>query len=201
VSLPLGPPKPQLGSHVPWRRWSSRSPQMHCATGAAARLGCAAPPELPLVSHGSSSKPLASDAPRCRSHSCLPCRQSTELSSTCTLGRRSCPAWLAGATLTSLARGVVAVWHALQSPPPPCSRGAHNSPGTGGWSVRASHVEGWMRTDTPVWSVRVFFVFFSRSCLDAFQKLKFFHSFSITSIFGPMHGVVNVGKKITNYTV
>jgi hypothetical protein len=38
-------------------------------------------------------------------------------------------------------------------------------------------------------------------CLDALQKLKFFHSFSITSIFGPMHEVVNVGKKITNYTV
>jgi hypothetical protein len=38
-------------------------------------------------------------------------------------------------------------------------------------------------------------------CLDALQKLKFFHSLSITSIFGPMHEVVNVGKKITNYTV
>jgi hypothetical protein len=40
-----------------------------------------------------------------------------------------------------------------------------------------------------------------RPCLDALQKLKFFHSLSITSIFGPMHEVVNVGKKITNYTV
>jgi hypothetical protein len=38
-------------------------------------------------------------------------------------------------------------------------------------------------------------------CLDALQKLKFFHSLSITSIFGPMHEAVNVGKKITNYTV
>ena len=71
------------GSHVPWRRWSSRSPRMRRAAGAAAaRLGCAAPPEPPLVSHGSSSKPLASDALRCRSRSCLPRRQSTELSST-----------------------------------------------------------------------------------------------------------------------
>jgi hypothetical protein len=164
VSLPLGPPKPQLGSHVPWRRWSSRSPQMHRATGAAARLGCAAPPELPLVSHGSSSKPLTSYAPRCRSHSCLPHRQSTELSSTRTLGRRSCPAWLAGATLTSLARGAVVVWHALQSPPPPCSRGTHSSLGTGRWSICASYVEGWIRTDTPVWSVRVFFVPFFLLC-------------------------------------
>jgi hypothetical protein len=40
-----------------------------------------------------------------------------------------------------------------------------------------------------------------RPCLDAPQKLEFFRSFSITSIFGPMHEVVNVGKKITNYTV
>jgi hypothetical protein len=40
-----------------------------------------------------------------------------------------------------------------------------------------------------------------RPCLDAPQKLKFFHSLSITSIFGPMHEVVNIGKKITNYTV
>jgi hypothetical protein len=35
---------------------------------------------------------------------------------------------------------------------------------------------------------------FLPSCLDALQKLKFF-SLSITSIFGPMHKVVNVGKK------
>jgi hypothetical protein len=40
-----------------------------------------------------------------------------------------------------------------------------------------------------------------RPRLDALKKLKFFHSLSITSIFGPMHEVVNVGKKITNYTV
>jgi hypothetical protein len=40
-----------------------------------------------------------------------------------------------------------------------------------------------------------------RPCLDAPQKLEFFHSLFITSIFGPMHEVVNVGKKITNYTV
>jgi hypothetical protein len=37
--------------------------------------------------------------------------------------------------------------------------------------------------------------------LDAPQKLKFFHSLPITSIFGPMHEVVNVGKKIINYIV
>jgi hypothetical protein len=37
-------------------------------------------------------------------------------------------------------------------------------------------------------------------CLDTPQKLEFFHSLSITSIFGPMHEVINVGKK-TNYTV
>jgi hypothetical protein len=33
-----------------------------------------------------------------------------------------------------------------------------------------------------------------RPCLDAPQKLKFFHSLS-TSIFRPMHEVVNIGKK------
>jgi hypothetical protein len=32
-------------------------------------------------------------------------------------------------------------------------------------------------------------------CLDAPQKLEFFRSLSITSILGPMHEVVNVGKK------
>jgi hypothetical protein len=32
-------------------------------------------------------------------------------------------------------------------------------------------------------------------------KVKFFHSLSIVSIFRPMHEVVNVYKKITNYTV
>jgi len=30
---------------------------------------------------------------------------------------------------------------------------------------------------------------------------KFFHSLSITSIFSRLHRVLNVGKKITNYTV
>jgi hypothetical protein len=30
---------------------------------------------------------------------------------------------------------------------------------------------------------------------------KFFHSLSITSIFSRLHGVLNVGKKITNYTI
>jgi hypothetical protein len=30
--------------------------------------------------------------------------------------------------------------------------------------------------------------------LDAHEKLEFFHSLSITSIFGLMHEVVNVGK-------
>jgi hypothetical protein len=37
--------------------------------------------------------------------------------------------------------------------------------------------------------------------LDALKKWKFFHSLFITSIFGPMHEVVNIDKKITNYTV
>jgi hypothetical protein len=41
----------------------------------------------------------------------------------------------------------------------------------------------------------------ARPGLDAPQKLEFFHSLSIISIFGPMHKVVNVDKKITNYTV
>jgi hypothetical protein len=31
-------------------------------------------------------------------------------------------------------------------------------------------------------------------CLDAHEKLEFFHSFFITSIFRPMYEVVNVGK-------
>jgi hypothetical protein len=31
-------------------------------------------------------------------------------------------------------------------------------------------------------------------CLDAHEKLEFFHSLSITSIFRPIHEVVNVGK-------
>jgi hypothetical protein len=33
------------------------------------------------------------------------------------------------------------------------------------------------------------------------QNSKFFHSLSITSIFSRLHGVLNVGKKISNYTV
>jgi hypothetical protein len=33
------------------------------------------------------------------------------------------------------------------------------------------------------------------------QSSKFFHSLSITLIFNRLHGVLNVGKKITNYTV
>jgi hypothetical protein len=38
-------------------------------------------------------------------------------------------------------------------------------------------------------------------CLDAPQKLEFFHSLSITLIFGLCMKVVNLSKKITNYTV
>jgi hypothetical protein len=38
-------------------------------------------------------------------------------------------------------------------------------------------------------------------CLDDIKIPKFFHSLSITSIFNCLHGVLNVGKKITNYTV
>jgi len=33
------------------------------------------------------------------------------------------------------------------------------------------------------------------------QNSKFFHSLSITLIFGHMHRALNIGKKITNYTV
>ena len=32
-------------------------------------------------------------------------------------------------------------------------------------------------------------------------NFKFFHSLSITLIFSHLYGVLNVGKKITNYTV
>jgi hypothetical protein len=35
----------------------------------------------------------------------------------------------------------------------------------------------------------------ARPCLDAPQKLEFFHSLSIISIFGSIHEVVNIGKK------
>jgi hypothetical protein len=37
--------------------------------------------------------------------------------------------------------------------------------------------------------------------LSSLSNSKFFHSLSITSIFGRMYGALNVGKKITNYTV
>jgi hypothetical protein len=37
-------------------------------------------------------------------------------------------------------------------------------------------------------------------CLDVIQIPSFF-TLSITSIFSRLHGVLNVGKKITNYTV
>jgi hypothetical protein len=47
----------------------------------------------------------------------------------------------------------------------------------------------------------LFGVIIFRPYLDAPQKLEFFHSLSVTSIFGPMHEVVNVGKKIANYIV
>jgi hypothetical protein len=33
------------------------------------------------------------------------------------------------------------------------------------------------------------------------QNSKFFHPLSIISIFNRLYGVLNVGKKITNYTV
>jgi hypothetical protein len=39
-----------------------------------------------------------------------------------------------------------------------------------------------------------------RACLDAIQIPNFF-TLSITSIFNRLHGVLNVGKKIINYTV
>jgi hypothetical protein len=47
----------------------------------------------------------------------------------------------------------------------------------------------------------VIVTFQTAPCSDASQKLEFFHSLSITSIFGRMHATLNVGKKITNYTV
>jgi hypothetical protein len=37
-------------------------------------------------------------------------------------------------------------------------------------------------------------------CLVCLKVLSFF-TLSITSIFNRLHGVLNVGKKITNYTV
>jgi hypothetical protein len=39
-----------------------------------------------------------------------------------------------------------------------------------------------------------------RPCLDVIQIPNFF-TLSITSIFSRLHGVLNVGKKITNYIV
>jgi hypothetical protein len=38
------------------------------------------------------------------------------------------------------------------------------------------------------------------ACLDAIQIPNFF-TLSITSIFNRLHGVLNIGKKIINYTV
>jgi hypothetical protein len=56
------------------------------------------------------------------------------------------------------------------------------------------------RTDIVGLLGKVDFVIELAPCLDAHEKLEFFHSLSITSIFGPMHEVVKV-KIITNYTV
>ena len=44
-------------------------------------------------------------------------------------------------------------------------------------------------------------LFISRALFRSHQSSKFFHSLSITSIFSRLHGVLNVGKKKTNYTV
>jgi hypothetical protein len=41
----------------------------------------------------------------------------------------------------------------------------------------------------------------SRALLRCHPNSKFFYSFFITSIFSRLHGVLNVGKKINNYTV
>jgi hypothetical protein len=43
--------------------------------------------------------------------------------------------------------------------------------------------------------------FFISALFSLPQSSKFFHSLSITSIFNRLHGVLNVAKKITNYTV
>jgi hypothetical protein len=61
-----------------------------------------------------------------------------------------------------------------------------------GWgvTVKTSSMNGTLPRTSP-----------AEPCLDAPQKLEFFHSLSITSIFRPIHEVVNIGKKITNYTV
>jgi hypothetical protein len=42
---------------------------------------------------------------------------------------------------------------------------------------------------------------FTQALFRCTQKLEFFHSLSITSIFSRLHEVLNVGKKIINYTV
>jgi hypothetical protein len=40
-----------------------------------------------------------------------------------------------------------------------------------------------------------------RQCLDAFKLPKFLQDFSSHQIFGCMHGVLNIDKKITNCTI
>jgi len=52
----------------------------------------------------------------------------------------------------------------------------------------------WFRT----W---VLFIYESWAWFRLPQSSKFFHSFFITSIFGRMHGVLNIDKKVTNCTV
>jgi hypothetical protein len=47
---------------------------------------------------------------------------------------------------------------------------------------------------------QLFRVALPRPCLDA-PKSQNFSTLSITSIFSRLHGVLNVGKKITNYTI
>jgi hypothetical protein len=65
-----------LGPHVPRWRWSTHSPQVRRAAGAAAcaaaRLGDVALSEPPLTSDGPSSKSLVLDASCYRSHSSFP---------------------------------------------------------------------------------------------------------------------------------
>jgi len=91
------------------------------AAGAVARLGCAVLLEPPLVL----------DAPCCRSHSCLPCRQSTKLSST--------------RTLTTLACGAVVVCHVLQAAATLLLRCSQLTRRAGGESRRVEMwMDGWM---------------------------------------------------------
>jgi hypothetical protein len=63
-----------------------------------------------------------------------------------------------------------------------------------------SYHPGWLFASLCSFVVKLaYFVFTSGDlqgpCLDYPQKLEFFHSLSITSIFGRMHGAVNVDKK------